>query len=896
MRQKMTPLSVSWKSFSFEEQEFRCIDLNVIERSCSGFKLSELPFSLRVVLESNIRRADTSSKLEQVVSVVAARQSGTPCVKEVAIYPTRILLQDYTGIPVLVDLCSLRQSAVDRGLDPELVNPKIQVDLVVDHSIVVNASGRSDAEQINSDEQHALNKERFAFLKWTAQAFKNLRVIPPDSGICHQVNLELLATGIVVQDDVAGQRNVFPELVIGADSHTTTINSLGILGWGVGGIEALSALLGGSLQIPMPKVVGVRLTGRIGPGVTATDCVLTLTETLRRHGVVEKFVEFFGEGVASLSVPDRATISNMAPEYGATCAFFPWDEQATQYMRSTGRSNDGLMEAYAKHAKLWHDPRDAPPHYDEVIEFDLVKVQATVAGPKRPEERRNLNEVAQSFLSLQSKVGVSAATHGGIPDGAVLLAAITSCTNTSNPSLMIAAGLLAKKAVLAGLQVPAWVKTSFAPGSLVVGQYMAESGLQKYLDKLGFQVCGYGCTTCIGNSGSLNPVAHEAVVQGLVGCAVVSGNRNFSGRVQQQLSFNYLASPPLVLAYALAGRITFDLNKEPLGVTAGQPVFLADLWPTPEEIQQVYGDHLKEELFVLRRDLLTSSSMAWNLIPCPKTRLYDWAEKAGYVSQPPFFLEGSASSPLEGRVVNAKTLLLLGDGVTTDDISPAGRIAPESLAGKYLLELGVSANRLQTFGARRGNWDVMLRGVFTNPNLVNEMLPEARTGYTRFMPSRQIMPIGEAAKMYQSQGNSAVIVAGKNYGTGSSRDDAARSTRLLGVSAVIAESFERIHRSNLVALGVLPMLFTNKQSRLSLELDGSEVWTLEIGLIPQLAGELVSCLLSRADGRTEPVILESCLRKDELVYFLKGGILPYLVDEICGPELSPSALGETLIN
>jgi aconitate hydratase len=877
----MNPQALTWKKFFFEGEEFQCVDLGLIEQACPDIKLSDLPFSLRIVLESNLRRAATPSNFTDIFSRLSEWRVGTGSAGDVAIYPTRILLQDYTGIPVLVDLCALRQSAVDRGLDPETVNPKIQVDLVVDHSIVVNASGSSEAAEINSAEQYEINKERFAFLKWTAQAFENLRVIPPDSGICHQVNLELLSTGIVIQRE-KDRNTVFPEVVIGADSHTTTINSLGILGWGVGGIEALSALLGSALQIPMPKVVGIKLTGCMKPGVTATDCVLTLTETLRKHGVVEKFVEFCGEGVAALSVPDRATIANMAPEYGATCAFFPWDLQSTHYLRATGRTNDRLLQAYAKNAALWHDPNEALPHYDELIEFDLGIVKSTLAGPKRPEERRDLQEVADSFLDLQPKRVGNAGSDAKIPDGAVLLAAITSCTNTSNPSLVITAGLLARNAVLAGLQVPAWVKTSFTPGSLVVGQYMSDSGLQKYLDKLGFQICGYGCTTCIGNSGSLIPAAHEAVKEGLVGCAVVSGNRNFSGRVQQQISFNYLASPPLVLAYALAGRITHDLSSEPLGISQGKPVFLADLWPSSEEIQLVYEKNINSELFSLRRNLLTSSSMAWNLIPCQKTRLYDWAEKAGYVAMPPFFFNGSASRPPAQRIVDAKTLLLLGDGVTTDDISPAGRISQDSLAGQYLTELGLNTKRLQTFGARRGNWKVMLHGAFTNPNLVNEMLPQARTGCTRLMPSGEIKLIAEVAQTYQSQSIPSVIVTGKNYGTGSSRDDAARSTRLLGVTAVIAESFERIHRSNLAALGVLPLLFTNNQTRKTLSLDGSETWTLEVGKIPKLSGELVNAVITRANGKIEEITLKSGLRKDELNYFLKGGILPYLVEEISG--------------
>ncbi|MES2186711.1 MAG: aconitate hydratase AcnA [Pseudomonadota bacterium] len=873
------------RTFSFGGEDYTFVDIAALERAHPCAPVAALPFCLRVLLESNLRRAADDGAAHAVLRQFSAWQDTAARAENVAIHPTRVLLQDYTGIPVLVDLCSLRQAAVDQGLDPDTVNPRIPVDLIVDHSIVVDASGSADAEQRNSADQHVQNRERFAFLKWTAQAFRKLRVIPPDSGICHQVNLESLATGCVL-DTQGGQRLLYPELVIGADSHTPTINALGVLGWGVGGIEALSASLGEPLQMPLPEVVGVHLTGRMAPGVTATDCVLTVTQMLRSFGVVEKFVEFFGPGVATLAVPDRATIANMAPEYGATCAFFPWDAQTLQYFETTGREGGERLRAFAENAHLWQGADAIAPAYSHVIEFDLGAVEPVIAGPKRPEERRTLREVPDSFARLQPAAApgavAGAEAAGGIPTGAVLLAAITSCTNTANPSLVIAAGLVAKKAVEAGLQVPAWVKTSFTPGSLVVSQYLRDSGLQAYLDQLGFQICGFGCTTCIGNSGPLLPDVAEAVEQtGLVGCAVVSGNRNFSGRVQQQLAFNYLASPPLVVAYALAGTVTRDLGSQPLGHARGRDVYLADLWPTAQEIQKVFVRYLDRELFQLRRGTLSAGGPAWDRLQPPASQVYDWADQAGYIARPPFFSAGTASDAPAPAIAHARVLLLLGDGVTTDDISPAGRIRPHTAAGRYLAGLGVPPERMHTFGARRGHWDVMLRGAFSNPNLVNELLPDTHDGSTRLMPEGTPTSVLDAAATYRARGEQVVVVAGRNYGTGSSRDDAARSTRLLGVAAVIAESFERIHRANLASFGVMPLLFTAGQSRKTLGLDGSETFSIPLGALPPLAGDPVACTLTRADGRSEAITLASALRGDERGYFTRGGILPWLADKAC---------------
>ena len=860
-----------------KEKTYRFIALDKLEKLDEKIIVSELPFCLRVVLESNLRRCKNEQELRAVINLFAHWQQSSKQGLSMSIYATRVLLQDYTGIPVLVDLCALRQVAIDKDLDPEQINPKIPVDLVVDHSIVVNSSANSAAAFENSKQQYEQNIERFSFLKWVSHAFNNLRIIPPDSGICHQVNLESLATCYAVEES-SHITTIFPELVIGADSHTTTINSLGVLGWGVGGIEALGASLGESLDIPMPEVVGIRFSGQLAAGVTATDCVLTITALLRSVGVVNKFVEFFGPGVASLPIPDRATIANMAPEYGATCSFFPWDERTIEYLVGTGRDRAGLFSQYAKAASLWCDG-SVEPKYSQVIEFDLSSVEPRISGPKRPEEKRALSEVPNSFP--QDEFANAALIQSDIPHGAVLLAAITSCTNTSNPHLMIAAGLLAKKAVHLGLTVPPWVKTLFAPGSLVVGEYLENSGLQNFLDQLGFQLCGFGCTACIGNSGPLLPAAQEAIKNnGLVGCAVLSGNRNFSGRVQQQLQFNYLASPPLVVAYALAGKITTDLKNEPIARINGDDIFLVDIWPSNYEINEVLSKYLKPELFNIRRAALQDGSALWDSLSISTSKNYDWGDVSGFVKQPPFFTKNAASSPPKLTIEKARTLLLLGDGVTTDDISPAGRIQPESLAGQYLQGLGVSLERLHTFGARRGHWDVMLRGAFTNPNLLNELIPEKKGGFTRTFPGGEMAEILKASFEYQKQGIPLLIVAGKNYGTGSSRDDAARSTRLLGVAAVIAESYERIHRSNLAAFGVMPLLFQAGESRKSLNLDGSEMITISLGDTPPLVGQIVSGSIERVNGDKHNCNFVSALRPEELPYFQFGGILPFLADKL----------------
>ncbi len=866
-----------WDHFSCDSKEYRFVSLSRLKQVNSNLDVARLPYCLRIILESNLRHCKNDREVTRLLNLFSNWQESAKSGETIRIYATRVLLQDYTGIPVLVDLCSLRQVAINKGLDPEQINPKIPVDLIVDHSIVVNHSGTATAALQNSQQQYEQNAERFSFLKWVSQAFENLRIIPPDSGICHQVNLESLATCYVL-NEVNNAIEIYPELVIGADSHTTTINSLGILGWGVGGIEALSAALQEPLQIPVSEVVGVRLVGELPAGVTATDCVLTLTSLFRSVGVVNKFIEFFGPGVSSLPITDRATIANMAPEYGATSAFFPWDEQTIGYLKGTGRNQDSLLNQYAQASSLWAN-QDSEPSYSQVIDVDLRSIEPRVAGPKRPEESRSLSEVPASFSAMRSIARES--NISGIPEGAVLLAAITSCTNTSNPHLMITAGLLAKKAVMLGLTVPSWVKTLFAPGSLTVGEYLENSGLQSYLDQLGFQLCGYGCTACIGNSGPLLPLVQSAIdAEGLVGCAVLSGNRNFSGRVQQQLQFNYLASPPLVIAYALAGKITINLKNEPIANHQGVDIFLSDIWPSVKEVNEILLSYVKPELFNARRAALKVGSKSWDSLVTSKSRNYDWGDTAGYIKQPPFFDQNPVSKSRQAFIEKARILLLLGDGVTTDDISPAGKIQPSSKAGQYLMALGLPPNRLQTFGSRRGHWEVMLKGAFTNPNLLNELSPDKKGGYTKTFPDGEVKEIVDAANDYGEKKVPLLIIAGKNYGTGSSRDDAARSTKLLGVSAVIAESYERIHRSNLAAMGVMPLLFEAGQSRHTLKLDGSELITIYLGEMTPLAGQLVKCTIERSDGARIEHHFVSALRADELAYFECGGILPYLANKL----------------
>ncbi len=861
-------------SFEFENSIYHFLDLNKSSEISGTFEFQKLPFSLRVLLESNLRRCGGVTEIEVLLSRFANRAKDS----SVDVYATRLLLQDYTGIPVLVDLCALRQVAVEAGLPFDKVNPSIQIDLVVDHSIVVDDFGRAESKAINSDNQFLRNKERFSFLKWCAQSFERTRIIPPDSGICHQVNLESLANGFTLSE-VDDKTILSPEVVIGTDSHTPTINAIGVLGWGVGGIEGLTTALGHAIELPMPEVVGVKLLGQLPPGIKATDCVLTLTSILRKLGVVEKFVEFFGPGVSTLSVTDRATISNMAPEYGATCAFFPWDQRTLEFFHLTGRANTKLFEVYAKQSGFWYDDRQEDVVYSQVVEVDLSAIQAVLAGPKKPDQLQILQDVAQSFTTERSKdERVNASLFS---DGMVALAAITSCTNTANPDLMITAALLAKNASKLGLKVPPWVKTLFAPGSLTVSDYLIESGLQKYLDDLGFFVDGFGCTACIGNSGALVKDVEDAIqTQGLSAVSVLSGNRNFSGRVQQLLSFNYLASPPLVVAYALAGTITLDLTREPLSTDLGKPVFLRDIWPSDEDVKEVIAQFVQPRLYVEQRKKVSLGSERWTQLQVDSSKIYAWGDASGFVAQPPFFTPGLHSKAPAASLQNARVLLLLGDGVTTDDISPAGNIQPNTLAGEYLRGLGLKDTQLHTFGARRGNWQAMLNGAFTNKNLINRLVPEQRGGVTLNHLTQRVEPILHVANHYQSLGVESVILAGKNYGVGSSRDDAARSTRLLGVRVVIAQSFERIHRSNLCAFSVLPLLFLEGEGIETYHLDGTETFSFDFGEGFPLQGQSVQALVKTTDKKEFTIPLKSALRSEELSYFLAGGVLPKLSKNI----------------
>ena len=785
--------------------------------------------------------------------------------------PARVLLQDYTGIPVLVDLAALREAAEARGVAREAFACKVQTDLVIDHSLIVDEAGTAGAAARNTAIEARRNAERFAFLRWAAGSFTGLRVFAPGEGICHQINMEYLAGVVRAEPDPEGGPPLArPDTVLGADSHTTTINGLGVLGWGVGGIEALAALLGHPVAMKLPEVVGVELRNALPEGATATDLVLTLTETFRRHGVVGCFVEFFGPGLASLAAADRATVANMAPEAGATCVFFPIDGETLRYLRLTGRAPEqvALVEEYAKRQGLWRDASAAPPRCTSVIPFDLATVEPCVAGPARPEQRVALDRVP---AVSREAAGDGARAGAAVRPGDVVLAAITSCTNTANPDSVIAAALLARNAVRAGLAPKPWVKTSFAPGSRVVRDYLARAGLQAALDALGFAVVGFGCTTCIGNAGPLQPAVAEALGREAIAVsAVLSGNRNFANRVHGQIPMNFLASPALVVAYALAGSTMVDLRHDPLGTdAAGRPVFLRDLWPSRAAIEAARVA-VTADLFRERYE-----GGAGTLAPAEQLSAQPWEIAPTYVARPPI-----AGRETTGPVIaGARILAMFGDSVTTDQISPAAPIRPDSLAGRYLAGRGVAPGALHSFGARRGHWEVMLQGAFTNPSLRNELLPSPAAGMTQHLPSGETLPLQEAARRYAAAGTPLVIVAGRNYGTGSSRDDAAKSTRYLGVRAVIAESFERIHRSNLLALGVLPLTFPPGESRRTLGLTGAERIDIDLAGLDG-PGATIACTI---EGRERPVALRAAIETaEELAHWRAGSILAYLLDQAAG--------------
>jgi len=848
--------------------------------------VATLPYSLKILLENLLRHEDARFVHARDIEVLANWKPGALLQKEISFAPARVLLQDFTGVPCVVDLAAMRDGMIRLGGNPDRVNPLQPVELVIDHSVQVDYFGTGDAFRLNAELEFARNRERYSFLRWGQDAFRNFRVVPPDTGIVHQVNVEYLAR-VVFRDTSGGKVRAFPDTLVGTDSHTTMVNGLGVLGWGVGGIEAEAAMLGQPMSMLIPPVLGFKLVGAMPEGATATDLVLMVTERLRKHGVVGKFVEFFGPGLANLTIADRATLGNMCPEYGATAAMFPIDEMTLDYLTLTGRSASQvkLVEAYAKAQGLFREA-GTEAVYDETIELSLGMVEPSLAGPKRPQDRVSLTKAKIGFQTLlpsmmaEKKGKPSAAASAssvavleappqiaeGLEHGAVVVAAITSCTNTSNPSVMIGAGLLAKKAVERGLTRRPWVKTSLAPGSKVVTDYLDKAGLSQYLDALGFNLVGYGCTTCIGNSGPL-PEDVSAIVaeKNLVVCSVLSGNRNFEGRIQSQVRANYLASPPLVVAYALAGRMTLDLTTEPLGKDHdGKDVYLREIWPTEREIQAGMLSAVTSEMFKRQYGNVFEGDERWRSLPVPTGDLFEWDQQSTYVRKPPFVENISRQPAPLGDIVSARVLAVLGDSVTTDHISPAGSIPADSPAGKYLIAQGVKPSDFNSYGARRGNHEVMMRGTFANLRLRNQLAPGTEGGWTAYQPGGTVMTIYEASTSYQAAGVPLLVLAGKEYGSGSSRDWAAKGTLLLGVRAVIAESFERIHRSNLVNMGVLPLQFEPGVSAATLGLTGEEAYDIALaGLTPRDIRAVV-----RIDT------------PEELTAFRHGGILPYVLRQL----------------
>ena len=853
--------------------------------------LSRLPFSLKVLLENLLRYEDGRSVTVEDIKALAGWTRERRAKREIAYRPARVLMQDFTGVPAVVDLASMRNAMEQLGGDPRLINPLSPVDLVIDHSVMVDHFGGKDSFQKNVDMEFERNGERYAFLRWGQTAFDNFRVVPPGTGICHQVNLEYLAQVVWTRDE-DGRTFAYPDTLVGTDSHTTMVNGLAVLGWGVGGIEAEAAMLGQPVTMLIPEVVGFKLTGALKEGATATDLVLTVTQMLRAKGVVGKFVEFYGPGLDHLTLADQATISNMAPEYGATCGFFPVDEETLRYLRFTGREEAriALVEAYARAQGMWRDEDTPDPVFTDSLELDLGTVEPSLAGPKRPQDKILLSKAAQAFTedALKDFTGTAGRSvsvpvrdsNYELSDGDVVIAAITSCTNTSNPSVLVAAGLVARNARARGLTVKPWVKTSFAPGSQVVTDYLEASGLQADLDALGFDLVGYGCTTCIGNSGPLPEPIAEAIEQGdLVCSAVLSGNRNFEGRVNPHTRANYLASPPLVVAYALAGSMKLDLLTDPMGTDGdGNPVLLKDIWPSNQEIQAVVDKVVTREMFETRYADVFEGPAQWQSISTKASMTYDWEDASTYVRFPPFFEDITPEPGALADITGARILAKLPDSITTDHISPAGAIKKESPAGDYLLEHQVRPLEFNSYGSRRGNHEVMMRGTFANIRIRNEMTPGIEGGVTVHHPSGERLPIYDAAMRYKEEGVPLVVIGGKEYGTGSSRDWAAKGTRLLGIKAVIVESFERIHRSNLVGMGVLPLQFKDGQSRETLGLTGEETFDItgvEGGITPRMD---VACRIHRPDGSSEDIALLCRIdTADEVEYYRHGGILHYVL-------------------
>jgi len=904
------------------------------------FDVARLPYSIKVLLENVLRLEDGTSVSAADVETIASWDAAAEPSAEIPFQPARVLMQDFTGVPAVVDLAAMRDAMEEIGGDPAAINPLVDVDLVIDHSVQVDAFGNERAFAVNAEHDFERNRERYSFLKWGQQSFDNFRVVPPATGICHQVNLEYLSQ-VVYSRDNGGVLQAYPDTLVGTDSHTTMVNGLGVLGWGVGGIEAEAAMLGQPISMLLPQVVGFKLSGQLPEGATATDLVLTVTEMLRQRGVVSKFVEFFGPGLPTLGLADRATLGNMSPEFGSTCAIFPVDAETLRYLDLTGRPTETieLVDAYAREQGMFHDESTPDPVFSDLLELDLGDVEPSLAGPKRPQDRVPLAQAKQSFLEAMREFDPDAAEQMGngrdeaiaesfpasdppaedhddsrgkprpavtgaptvtvhrtndaievtledgtefdLDHGRVVIAAITSCTNTSNPSVMLGAGLLARNAVQRGLKRRPWVKTSLAPGSTVVTDYLERAGLTEYLDALQFNLVGYGCTTCIGNSGPLAPEISAAVAEkDLAVCAVLSGNRNFEGRINQDVKANYLASPPLVVAYALAGRMDIDLNNDPLGEGSdGEPVYLRDIWPSAEEIKQVVGASVESEMYERNYAEVFSGDEMWNGVEVPSGDRYTWPDST-YVRRPSFFEEMPAQAPGVEPIAGARALALLGDSITTDHISPAGAIKRDSPAGRWLTDQGVEPAEFNSYGSRRGNHEVMIRGTFANIRLRNQLVDRAG-GYTRHFPDGEETTIYEAAMAYASEGVPLVVLAGKEYGSGSSRDWAAKGTKLLGVRAVIAESYERIHRSNLIGMGVVPLQFAAGESAASLGLTGAE--TFDVGDLEEGRAKKVA-VTARADDGAEKTF-EATVRLDtpnEVTYFLNGGILQTVLRKLKG--------------
>jgi aconitate hydratase len=869
-----------------------------------GLSTSHLPYSLRILLENLLRTEDARNVRKQDIEALARWTGKTQTDNEIAFTPSRVLLQDFTGVPAIVDLAAMRDAMSRFSGDPSLINPLQPAQLVIDHSVQVDSFGSSQSFGLNAELEFIRNKERYAFLRWGQTAFRNLAIVPPDTGIVHQVNLEYLAHVVFVQES-SGKRSAYPDTLVGTDSHTTMINGLGVLGWGVGGIEAEAAMLGQPVSMLIPQVVGVKLTGRLREGATATDLVLTITEMLRKYGVVGKFVEFFGPGLAELALADRATISNMSPEYGATCGIFPVDKETLSYLRLTGRSDEqiALVEAYCREQGLFHDAKTPEAEYSELLALDLDSVEPSIAGPKRPQDRVALSKAKESFeLALptllkpgQRSQPAPASGNGHLHHGSVVIAAITSCTNTSNPSVMIAAGLIAKKAVERGLEVPSWVKTSLAPGSKVVRDYLDRAGLTGYLEKLKFHIVGYGCTTCIGNSGPLPEEISRAIdEQDLVVASVLSGNRNFEGRINSEVRANYLMSPPLVVAFALAGRIDVDLRKDPVGKDKqGKPVYLADLWPSQREVRETIQQSISSSMFRKSYSEIYDGDDRWRSLPVPDGETYAWDEHSTYIRRAPYFDDMTLKPGQVEEIKNARVLAVLGDSVTTDHISPAGSIKKDSPAGKYLIEHGVKPGDFNSYGSRRGNHEVMVRGTFANVRLRNKMVPKLEGGFTSHLPDGAEMSIFEASEKYIAEGVPLLIIAGKEYGSGSSRDWAAKGPRLLGVRAVIAESYERIHRSNLVGMGIVPLQFVSGENAQSLGLTGEEVF--EISGIRELTANFAPSrhvnVRATSNGKTRD--FNALVRIDtpqEAQYYANGGILQFVLRQLLAARQKPEAV------